>query len=190
MRSVSIIIAAISAGAIVAAVLAAPAQAQSNIETKAQTCNACHGQNGVPLDPKTMPIIWGQQVYYMVKSLHDYKTGARENPIMSAIAKGLQLDELRPMATYFAAKPWPAKQGSAPAGEPPKGIAQCQACHQQNFQGGPAGPRLAGLSYEYLVAAMRSFADDRRTNNEDMPKMMKALSESERDAMARYFAGL
>jgi len=186
MRSVSTIIAA---GAM-AAILTAPAQAQGNIESKAQMCGACHGQNGVPLDPKTMPIIWGQQVYYMVKSLHDYKTGARDNPIMSAIAKGLQLEELRPMAAYFAAKPWPAKQGSAAAGEPPKGIAQCQACHQKNFEGGPPGPRLAGLSYEYLVAAMRSFANDQRTNNEDMPKMMKALSEAERDAIARYIAGL
>jgi len=94
------------------------------------------------------------------------------------------------MAAYFAAKQWPAKQGSASAGDPPKGIAQCQACHQPKFEGGPPGPRLAGLSYEYLVAAMRSFANDQRTNNEDMPKMMKALSESERDAMARYIAGL
>jgi len=179
----------LTAGALAAA-LAAPAQAQGNIESKVQTCNACHGQNGVPLDPKTMPVIWGQQVYYMVKSLHDYKTGARDNPIMSAIAKGLQIEDLRPMAVYFAAKQWPAKQGSAAAGEPPKGIAQCQACHQKNFEGGPPGPRLAGLSYEYLVAAMRSFANDQRTNNEDMPKMMKALSEQERDAMARYIAGL
>ena len=196
-RSVSTIIAKIiikiTAVAAIAAVLNAPAQAQGaqpNIESKAQMCNACHGQNGVPLDPKTMPIIWGQQVYYMAKSLHDYKTGEREHPVMSAIARGLQLNELRPMAAYFAAKPWPAKQASTPAGAPPKGIAQCQACHQQNFEGGPPGPRLAGLSYEYLVASMRSFANDQRTNNEDMPKMMKALSESERDAIARYLAGL
>ena len=188
MRCIPTIIAASA----IAAVLSAPAQAQgqANIEAKAQMCGACHGQNGQPLDPKTMPIIWGQQVYYMVKSLHDYKTGARDNPIMSAIAKGLQIEELRPMAAYFAAKQWPAKQGSASAGDPPKGIAQCQACHQPKFEGGPPGPRLAGLSYEYLVAAMRSFANDQRTNNEDMPKMMKALSESERDAMARYIAGL
>lgn len=186
MRSVSTIIAA---GAI-AAVLSAPAQAQGNIESKAQVCNACHGQNGVPLDPKTMPIIWGQQVYYMVKSLHDYKTGAREHPMMSPIAKGLQIEELRPMAVYFAAKPWPAKQGSAAAGEPPKGIAQCQACHQQNFEGGPPAPRLAGLSYEYLIAAMRNYVNDQRTGNEDMPKILKALPESEREAIARYLAAL
>ena len=51
-------------------------------------------------------------------------------------------------------------------------------------------PRLAGLSYEYLVAAMRAFANEERTNNDDMMKIMKMFSESERDAMARYLAGL
>ena len=193
MRCVSTIIATIIGGAAIAAALTGPAQAQggaANIEAKAQMSNVCHGQNGAPLDPKTMPIFWGQQVYLMVKALHDYRTGARENPIMSAIAKGLQNDELRPIAAYFAAKPWPAKQGSAAAGEPPKGIAQCQACHQQNFEGGPPAPRLAGLSYEYLIAAMRNYVNDQRTGNEDLPKIMKALSESERDAIARYIAGL
>src|SRR6476660_9643520 len=98
------------------AAAAAPAQAADDIEAKAQTCSACHGQNGVPLDPKTMPIIWGQQVYYIVKQLHDYKSGERENGIMSAIAKGLQIQEMRPLAVYFSAKTWPAKQGGAPAG--------------------------------------------------------------------------
>ena len=39
-----------------------------------------------------------------------------------------------------------------------------QPCHQPNFEGGPPAPRLAGLSYEYLVAVMRSFAADERTN--------------------------
>jgi cytochrome c553 len=51
-------------------------------------------------------------------------------------------------------------------------------------------PRLAGLSYEYLVAAMRAFASDERANNLDMPKFMHALTESERDAIARYLAAL
>ena len=38
-----------------------PACAADDIEAKAQACAACHGQNGVPTDPKTIPIIWGQQ---------------------------------------------------------------------------------------------------------------------------------
>jgi mono/diheme cytochrome c family protein len=37
---------------------------------------------------------------------------------------------------------------------------------------------------------MNSFADGSRTNNGDMPGFMKALSPADRDAMAKYLAGL
>jgi mono/diheme cytochrome c family protein len=37
---------------------------------------------------------------------------------------------------------------------------------------------------------MHGFAVDERTNNGDMPKFMQALSDSERDAMARYLSAL
>ena len=65
----------------------------------------------------------------------------------------------------------------------------CKACHQPHFEGGAPAPRLAGLSYDYLVSAMQSFADGDRTNNGDMPKFMKALSDGERQEMAKYLAG-
>jgi len=173
------------------AVATLPAYAADDIEAKAQVCTACHGQNGVPTDPKTIPIIWGQQQSYLVKQLHDYRSGDRDNPIMSLIAKGIDQQDLRKVAAYFAAKNWPASPAPAvAAASPPKGIAQCQACHQPNFEGGMPAPRLAGLSYKYLVAAMRNFADGQRTNNLDMPKFMHALTESDRDAMARYLSAL
>jgi cytochrome c553 len=169
------------------AVVLAPACAADAIEAKVQTCAVCHGQNGVPIDPKTIPIIWGQQQSYLVKQLHDYRSGDRDNPIMSPIAKGLAQDDLRKIAAYFAAKSWPAQHAAAASASPP-GIAQCQPCHQPDFTGGPPAPRLAGLSYEYLVASMRGFATEERTNNGDMPKFMHALTDSERDAMARYLS--
>ena len=172
------------------AAAAVPAYAADDIEAKVQTCAVCHGQNGVPLDPKTMPIIWGQQQSYLVKQLHDYRSGDRDNPIMTPIAKGLAQDDLRKIAAYFAAKSWPAQTAAAAPATPPNGIAQCRPCHQPNFEGGPPAPRLAGLSYEYLVAAMRSFATDERSNNGDMPKFMQALTDSEREAMARYLSAL
>lgn len=171
------------------AIAAVPACAADGIEAKVQLCAACHGQAGVPTDPKTIPIIWGQQQSYLVKQLHDFRSGDRDQPIMSPIAKALAQDELRKIAAYFAAKSWPA-QSAAAASAPPNGLAQCQPCHQPNFEGGPPAPRLAGLSYEYLVAAMRSFANGERTNNGDMPKFMQALTDSERDAMARYLSAL
>jgi cytochrome c553 len=172
------------------AVIDIPAHAADDIEVKVQVCAVCHGQNGVPVDPKTIPIIWGQQQSYLVKQLHDYRSGDREDPIMSPIAKSIAQGDLRMIAAYFAAKGWPAQHASATSASPPNGIAQCQPCHQPNFEGGPPAPRLAGLSYEYLVAAMRSFAVEERTNNSDMPKFMQALTDSERDAMARYLSAL
>ena len=166
------------------------AHAADEIEAKVQQCAACHGQNGVATDPKTIPGIWGQQQSYLMKQLRDFRNGERASAIMSPIAKGLDEGDLRKIAAYFAAKPWPAKRASAKPPAAPKGIAQCQACHQPNFEGGMPAPRLAGLSYEYLVAAMRAFATEQRTNNLDMPKFMQMLSERERNAMARYISGL
>jgi len=173
----------------IAAVVAVPAYAADDIETKAQVCGACHGQNGESIDPKTTPMIWGQQSSYVYKELHDYKSGDRANPIMAPIAKGFTLEDLRALANYFAAKSWPAGHPAAP-GAPPEGIAMCKACHGQNFEGGPPAPRLAGLSYEYLAAAMRNFADGERTNNLDMPGFMRALTDSQRDAIAHYLSAL
>ena len=174
------------------AVTAMPAYAADDIAAKVQICAACHGENGIPTDPKTIPTIWGQQQSYLVKQLHDYRSGDRDNPIMSPIAKDLAQEDLRKIAAYFAAKSWPASGPAQPAAAsaPPAGLAQCQPCHQPNFEGGPPAPRLAGLSYDYLVAAMHNFATDARTNNLDMPKFMQALSDSEREAMARYLSAL
>ena len=172
------------------ALVAGPAQAADDIEAKVQTCAVCHGQNGVPLDPKTMPIIWGQQQSYLFKQLRNYRNGERASPMMSPIAKGLAEEDLRKIAAYFAAKSWPGRQAGAASASPPNGIAQCRMCHQPNFEGGLPAPRLAGLSYEYLIASMRGFATDERTNNGDMPTLMRALTDSEREAMARYLSAL
>ena len=167
-----------------------PAHAADEIEAKAQLCAACHGDKGVPADPKTVPPIWGQEQGYLMKQLRDFRNGERASAIMAPIAKGLDEGDLRKIAAYFAAKPWPAQQAATAPPSPPKGIAQCQPCHQPKFEGGPPAPRLAGLSYEYLVATMRSFATDERTNNGDMPGFMHALTDSEREAMARYLSAL
>ena len=167
-----------------------PALAQDEIEVKAQPCTACHGVKGVPIDPKTIPVIWGQQESYLMKQLRDFRSGERKSEVMAPLARGLAEGDLRKLAGYFAAKQWPAKSAAAKPTTAPKGIAQCQACHQRNFEGGMPAPRLAGLSYEYLNASMNAFAKDQRTNNLDMPGFMKALSERERTAIARYVSAL
>jgi cytochrome c553 len=171
--------------------LAAVPVAADELETKLQSCDGCHGPNGQPIDA-SIPTIWGQQKNFLVKQLHDYRTEDRANPVMSPIAETVKQEELRKTAEFFAAKTWPAHQAAAtPAAAPPaEKITVCRACHQQNFEGGLPAPRLAGQSYQYLVTAMNNFADDKRTNNQDMATLMKALSPGDREAIAHYLAGL
>jgi cytochrome c553 len=166
----------------------APAAAEG-IEDKLQICSSCHGDDGRPIDP-TIPAIWGQTEYFLVKQLHDYKSGDRESAVMAGFARRLTQAELRPAAAWLSKKPWPARETPAAAVPPPDGIAVCQICHQPGFAGGLPAPRLAGQSYEYLVEAMRSFADGERTNNADMVKIMQELSPARREEIARYIAGL
>jgi cytochrome c553 len=157
---------------------------------KLLVCNTCHGEKGVPQNP-TIPVIWGQQENYLVKQLHDFDSGNRGFEAMEWMASTLSQAEQASAAALFAKKSWPARPAAAAAGATAPPIAAvCQVCHQQNFVGGLPAPRLAGQSYEYLVEAMRRYADGERTNNADMMNLMKSLSAADREAMARYISSL
>jgi cytochrome c553 len=165
------------------------AEAQAILGAKLLVCNTCHGADGVPRSAPT-PVIWGQQEGYLLKQLHDFDNGSRDSEVMKWMSTALTPGELASAAAYFAKKSWPARTASAAPASPPAAVAVCQACHQQNLAGGLPAPRLAGQKYEYLVDAMRRYAEGERTNNPEMMNMMKALSPAEREAMARYISGL
>ena len=177
--------------ALLLALAAAPAQAADDLEARLASCAACHGQNGQPINAQT-PIIWGQTTAYLVKQLHDFRSEDRSSPVMSPLAQLIKPEEWRKAAAYFSSKPWPAKAAAATpaAAGPAPNTALCEKCHQEKFSGGLPAPRLAGQSYEVLLAAMNSFADGTRTNSQDMATLMQAMSPAERDAMAKYIAGL
>jgi cytochrome c553 len=67
----------------------------------------------------------------------------------------------------------------------------CSACHGAQGEGRPdlAYPRLAGLDSAYLIEQLNAFADGRR-NNETMVPIAKALTADERQAIAKFYAGL
>jgi cytochrome c553 len=165
------------------------AEAAAILGAKLLVCNTCHGADGVPRNTAS-PVIWGQQESYLLKQLHDFDSGSRESEVMKWMATALTPAEVASAAAYFAKKSWPARTASAASASPPAAVAVCQACHQQNLAGGLPAPRLAGQRYEYLVDAMRRYAEGERTNNPEMMNMMKALSPAEREAMARYISGL
>jgi cytochrome c553 len=174
--------------------LPAPARAQT-IEEKAQLCAACHGENGIPQD-KTTPVIWGQYQGYLYLDLRDYKSGARKNDIMSALAQSLERDDMMALALYFSQKRWPdLQQPSAPPDVAARAMRAnasvgCTGCHQGQYQGEGTQPRLAGQSQEYLRQTMIDFRTRARGNNPGMTDLMLATSEDDIAALAQYMAGL
>jgi cytochrome c553 len=171
-----------------------PANAQT-IEQKAQLCSACHGDTGVP-QLKTTPVIWGQQLGYLYLELRDYKSGARKNDQMAAVAAGLERDDMMELAQYFSLKPWP-NLGQPPAPQPVAAQALrattsvvCTSCHQEGYNGEGTQPRLAGQQRDYLAQTMLDFRDGKRANNPGMSDLMKSIQESDIPPIAEYLAGL
>ena len=66
-----------------------------------QVCQSCHGLDGQGLDD-TYPKLAGQFADYMIKALQDYKSGARNNAIMSAFAKTLTEQDMENVASYYS----------------------------------------------------------------------------------------
>jgi cytochrome c553 len=177
----------------VLAALLSPAAPQPADE-KAQLCAGCHGDNGVPQEG--MPAIWGQQQGYLYLQLRDYKSGARQNDIMSPIAQSLSRDDMMALALYFSQKPWPdLQQPHAPADVAARALRAensivCTSCHQSNYQGDSTQPRLAGQRRDYLQQTMLDFRTQKRANNPGMTDLMLAISEQDIADCAAYLAGL
>jgi cytochrome c553 len=69
---------------------------------KALQCQTCHGLDGLSKLPEA-PNIAGQVEAYLVKALGDYKSGARQNEMMSVVAPILSDEDIADLAAYFAA---------------------------------------------------------------------------------------
>jgi len=64
-------------------------------------CAACHGANGISMIPM-YPNLAGQKEAYLVKQLKDFKSGARKDPVMSAMAMPLTDADIANVSAYFA----------------------------------------------------------------------------------------
>jgi len=80
----------------------------------AQRCDRCHGKDGEGLDiavsanaeaAGAIPILAGQSPQYLLKSLQDYKSGARKHSAMRAMADVLSSLEMKAIATHYSHKP-------------------------------------------------------------------------------------
>ena len=69
-----------------------------------EVCAACHGADGnSPV--QDFPKLGGQYGDYLAKTLRDYKSGERKNPIMAGFARALSKQEIDNLAAYYASQP-------------------------------------------------------------------------------------
>lgn len=166
-----------------------------------QVCGACHtadGSRGAPANP----IIAGQHPEYLVKQLQEFKTGARNNPVMKGFASTLSEEDMRNVSAFYAGKN--AKPGFAKdkelvrlgeriwrGGIAEKQVPACAGCHSPNGAGIPAQyPRLAGQHADYLDAQMVAFRSGLRANSAQMTQIAARMSDREIKAVSDYTAGL
>jgi cytochrome c553 len=68
---------------------------------KAVECQTCHGLDGLSKIPEA-PKLAGQNEQYLVKALGDYKSGARQNDMMSIVAPNLSDADIANLAAYYS----------------------------------------------------------------------------------------
>lgn len=73
----------------------------SSATQKAETCVACHGPNGISLND-LWPNLAGQKRTYLLKQLQQFRSGERQNPLMSPLAKTLSDRDMEDLAEYFS----------------------------------------------------------------------------------------
>src|SRR6187455_2205792 len=95
----------------------------------ATLCAACHGANGRSDMPGT-PVLAGQHSFYAITQLFLFREGRRDNPAMTAVAKGFSDADMRGFSEYIGTLPPQAP----PPGPPPDAakMKQGQALAQQH----------------------------------------------------------
>ena len=177
-------------------------------QTAESVCVACHSADGNSLLPEN-PKLAGQHEDYLYKQMREFKgwNGAapvRENAIMGAMVAGLEDEDMKGLAKYFASfelQPESSKnletvelgQKIWRGGIASKGVPACAACHGPAGAGLPAQyPRLSGQFADYSAAQLKAFRDGGRDNDPNRMMRMIALkmTDAEMNAVADYAAGL
>ena len=85
-------------------VSAARAAAVAAGQEKSQTCQACHGPEGIAAAAQ-WPDLAGQHASYLFEAMLQYQRGEREAPVMAPLVSQLDEQTLAEIAAFYASKP-------------------------------------------------------------------------------------
>jgi cytochrome c553 len=156
-------------------------------------CNACHGKDGIAVQPLA-PNLAGQNPVYIVDQFQRFGDGRRNDYLMSNLAKTFSFDDKIKIALYYAEMEMKPSGGGNPEllteGEKIYKTA-CVECHGEDGRGQEGYARLAGQRHDYVVKMLKEFRDrtGKRTNVW-MSGVAVRLSDQDMDAVATYLANL
>ena len=172
--------------------MSSPMQAMDLNET-IEVCTGCHGDNGLPTQ-SDIPIIWGQEFYYLYVQLKDYKAGRRDSEFMTDIIGDLSKEEMQALAQHFSEKNWPsngfrANDTDVAIAESAANAGMCVQCHLGGYEGSSRVPRLAGQQAAYLESTMLEFKNKIRMNAAAKGSLLATYDDADIGALARFLAG-
>ncbi|MGQ0384292.1 MAG: c-type cytochrome [Gammaproteobacteria bacterium] len=170
---------------------------------KAAVCAACHGVTGSSVNPE-WPSLAGLDEGYIAGQLAQFKSGARQNVLMSPMAFGLTDQDMQDLGAHFArqaptgleADPsnWKAGEKLYRGGDASRALPACIACHGPQGKGNaPAKyPALRSQHAVYTYAQLKAYAEGRRkaAGNDIMQVVASKLTDDEMRALASYTQGL
>lgn len=170
-------------------------------QSKSSTCQGCHGPDGNSFSPD-WPNLAQQNAGYLAKQIHDFQSGARKDPTMSSMVIGLNEQDIRDIAAYFASQAVKADPTAKSVtgnkiyagGNSYTHVPACAGCHGPHGVGNGPGaiPNLAGQKPGYVAKTLRDFKSKTRSNdrNQIMQDIAEKMSEKEIDAVALFLAGM
>jgi cytochrome c553 len=165
-----------------------------------EVCVSCHGETGVSV-AADFPHLAGQSGAAIYKQLHDYRTGSREHPAMTDVAKALDEPVIADVAAYYAGQPQrnpnPVTLAESPAaivrlvelGDPARNIPPCASCHRAGAGGPIETPVLAEQRAEYIVQQLQLYASGERRNDvyARMRTIASRLTPAEMEGLGAYY---
>lgn len=188
-----------------ALLLLAAGGASAQMDTLIETCNGCHGDNGVS-QWNDVPTIAGIDAFVHSEALYIYADEARpcetvnfkqgdtsRSGNMCDLSKDLTDEQIEALAEHYAALPFvPAEQAfDAALASQGEAIheAECSRCHSD----GGSNPEdeasiLAGQWMGYLERAFAEFKAGEREKPKQGQEKIEALSDDQVQALLHYYA--
>lgn len=171
---------------------------------KIAMCSACHNADGNSMVPN-FPKLAGQGERYLLKQMHDIKSGARPVVEMTGMLDAMTEQDLADIAAWYAsqkgtigaADPALVEHGEAlyRGGKLVDGVPACTGCHSPNGEGLDLAvyPKLNGQHADYIAKQLTDFREGDRTNDGDamiMRSIAAKLSNKDIKALSSYINGL